>query len=249
MRIWIIVILIALLLMFSSCAVHKDPSLPVAASSEESYDFHLTEGRLNLRQSNSGKAVDHLKKAVVIKPSSPRAHNLLGIAYFQQKDYKSAKAEYKKAIDLNPSYAQAYNNLGGVYFMLSEFDKAKALFKKALSLSSELVSTHYSLGTLLVAQGQVEEGTHFLQKGIELNPEFLEKNKAFVANFTSSVIGTPELLFTYAKIFASIGNIEKTIEYLTKAEKAGFKEWHRIDTDKEFEEIREDSRIQDFKRI
>ncbi len=248
MRIWIIVILIILLLIFSSCSLHKEPASPVAASSEESYNFHLTEGRMFLRQNDSGKALDHLKKAVAIKPDSPRAHNFLGIAYFQLEDYKMAKKEYEKALDLNSSYAQAYNNLGSVYFMLRDFDKAKALFKRALSLFPNLVSAHYSLGTLLVAQGQVEEGTQYLLEGIELSPDFLDRNKAFIANFSSSAIGTPELLFTYAKLYASVGNVEKTIEYLTKAEKAGFKDWHRIDSEKEFEGVREDKRIQDFKK-
>lgn len=248
MKVWIIIILIILCLIFSSCSLHKEPSSPVPASAEESYDFHLTEGRRYLRQNDSARALDHLKKAVAINPDSPKVHNFLGIAYFQQKDYKLAKTEYEKAIDLDSSYAQAYNNLGSVYFMLSEFDKAKALFKKALSLFPNLVSAHYSLGTLLVAQGQVEEGTQYLLEGIKLSPDFLERNKAFIANFSSSAIGTPEVLFTYAKLYASIGNIEKTIEYLTKAKKAGFKDWDRIDTEEEFEGIRKEKRIQDFKK-
>jgi Tfp pilus assembly protein PilF len=248
MRIWIFVILIVLLLVFSSCAVHK-PASPVTASSEEDYNFYLTDGRLHLKQSDYGKAIDSLKKAVAIKPNSPRAHNLLGIAYFQQKDYTSARVEYENAVDLNTSYALAYNNLGSVHFMLGEFDGAKKMFKKALSLYPELVSAHYSLGTLLVAQGQVEEGTHYLRKGIELSPEFLEKSKAFVADFASSMIGTPELFFTYAKLYASLGMVEKTLEYLAEAKKAGFKDWQRIYTERDFEEIREDQRIKNFKKV
>jgi cell division protein FtsB len=67
--------------------------------------------------------------------------------------------------------------------------------------------------------------------------------------FSSSAVATAELLFTYAKLYASVGNVEKTIEYLTKAEKAGFKDWHQIDTEREFEGIRKDQRIQDFIKL
>lgn len=249
MRIWIIVVLIVLLLIFSSCATHVKPSSEVAVSSEEDYSYHLTQGSWHLKQSDPGKAIGHLKKALAIKPDSARAHNVLGIAYFQQKDYKSAKAEYERAVELDPSYAQAHNNLGSVYFMLGKLDIAKKMFKKALSLSPELVSAHYGLGTLLVSQGQVEEGTRYLMKGIEIDPDFLEQHKAFVASLTSATIGTPELFFIYARLYASVSNVEKTIEYLIMAKKAGFKDWQRIDTEKEFEGIRKDQRIQDFRKI
>lgn len=234
------------LLVFSACALRKEAA-PVSASGKE-FESCMSQGALSLAEGNSEKAIIQLKEAVALNPKSQKAHNLLGIAFFQRKDYRLAKKEYEKAIKLNPSYAQAYSNLGSACFMLKEIPTAETMFRKALSLSSDLVSAHYSLGTLLATMGRMEESTRYLTKGIELDPEFLERNPAFIATFTSDAFRNPEVLFTYAKIYAIAGNVEKTVLYLKWAEQAGFKDWNRIEKGKEFEKVREDERIKNFIR-
>jgi len=197
MRKLFIPVIIPLLLVFSACALRKEPA-EVSASGKD-FDYYLNQGSLSLTEGNPDKAIIQLKEAVALNPDSPKAHNLLGIAYFQKKDYR-------------------------------------------------LVSSHYGLGTLLAAQGRVEESSHYFSKGIELDPEFLDRNPAFVATFTSDALRNPEVLFTYAKIYAVAGNVEKAVLYLQRAEEAGFKDWYRIGKEKEFEKVREDERIKDFIR-
>lgn len=233
----------ALLLCFSACATQKETSLAPSASAD--FKTYLWQGSTFLKQGEIGKAIIQLDRAIALNPNSPQAHNLLGIAYFKQENYKLAEEQLKKAIELDESYAQAYNNLGSVYFMSREFDQAEKMFKNALSLDSSLVSTYYSLGTLLINQSQFEEGLKYLSKGIELDPEFLEKNKAFTKDFSSYSFSTAEVNFTYAKLYAMTGNVDKAIFYLKLAKKAGFVEWNRVDTEKEFEKIKDDPRIRE----
>ncbi len=246
MRAVVIMVLISLLFTFSACALRKEPA-EVSASGKD-FDYYLNQGSLSLTEGNPDKAIIQLKEAVTLNPDSPKAHNLLGIAYFQKKDYRLATKEYEKAIKLNPSYAQAYNNLGSACFMLEEIPRAEEMLRKAISLSPGLVSSHYGLGALLATQGRIEESSHYFSKGIELDPEFLERNPAFVATFTSDALRNPEVLFTYAKIYAVAGNVEKAVLYLQRAEQAGFKDWYRIGKGKEFEKVREDERIKGFIR-
>lgn len=246
MRTFIILVIIALFFLFSGCAVRKEPVQ--APTTGKDFSYYLNQGSLFLAESDPGKAIIPLKEAIALKPDSSKAHNLLGIAYFQKKDHKLAKREYEKAIEINPSYAQAYNNLGSACFMLQEFTRAEEMFKKAISISPELVSAHYSLGSLLVIQGRIEESTFYFSKGIELDPEFLVKNSAFIASFSSDTFKNPEILFLYAKVYASAGDIEKAVFYLKKAEMTGFKDWFRIEKEKEFEKVREDQRIKSFIR-
>jgi len=249
MKKWIIVIIIVLLMIFSSCATHEAPTSLSVTSSENDYNFFRSEGIRYMNQKNYGKAVVQFNKALVVKQDSSKVHNLLGIAYFQQQEYKKAEEQFKKALKITPSYAKAYNNLGSAYFMLRELDKAKKMFKKALSLSPELVSAHFSLGTLLVAQGKTDEGFSCLSKGIELDPGYLDKDEHLITNFSSTTFGTSEIYFAYAKCYAAVGNIEKTVEYLRKAEKAGFRDWYKIGQEKQFEEIKEDQKIKDFIKL
>jgi Tfp pilus assembly protein PilF len=246
MRKLFIPVIMPFLLVLTACALHKERA-PVSSSGKE-FESYMNQGALSLAEGNPDKAIIQLKEAVALNPDSPKAHNLLGIAYFQNKDYRLAAKEYEKAIKLDKSYAQAYNNLGSACFMLEQIPRAEKMFRKAISLSPGLVSSHYGLGTLLASQGRVEESSRYFSKGIELDPEFLERNPAFVTTFTSDALRNPDVLFTYAKIYAVAGNVEKAVLYLQRAEQAGFKDWHRIAKEKEFDKVREDERIKSFIR-
>ncbi|MCD6452541.1 MAG: tetratricopeptide repeat protein [Acidobacteria bacterium] len=240
---------IGLILLLSACATHKAPSPPVSVNPPlKDFNFYLRQGNWFLRHKDYGKAIIQFNKAIALKPNSAKAHNLLGIAYFQRKDYDLAKEQFEKAIKITPSYAEAFNNLGSLYFITRKLDKAEEMFKKSLAISPRLVAPYYSLGTLLIAQGRVKEAATYLSKGIELDPEFLTRNKAFVTRFSSASLNTPEAYFLYAKIYAASGNLEKTIEYLKKADKAGFKDWDRIEQEEEFQKVKDDPRIKSFIR-
>lgn len=248
MKTWLIVVLVILLMIFFSCATQKELTSPSGVSAEKGYDFYLDAGIRFLNQKNYGKSIEQFKKAIVLNSNSSQAYNLLGVSYFQQNNTNLAKMQFEKALKIDPSYAKAYNNLGSLYYMRQEFDKAKILYKKALSLSPKLVSAHFSLGSLLVLEGQTEEGFSFLSKGIELDPDYLERNEHLITTYTSAAFGNAEIYFTYAKLYASAGNLEKTVEYLKKAQKAGFKDWDRIEQEKDFEKVKNDERVIHFIR-
>jgi len=57
-----------------------------------------------------------------------------------------------------------------------------------------------------------------------------------------------EIYFAYAKICARKGDIEKALEYLTKARQAGFRDRRRIETERDFDVVRDDPRIRAFVR-
>ena len=240
------VLALSLLLFSAGCGLHKEA--PSTAVSGKNFDYYLSEASYFLKKGESDKAISQLKEALASNPGSPKAHNLLGIAYFQKKDYGLAKSEYEKALETDPSYAQAYNNLGCTHFMMQELDLAEKMFQKALSLSPNLVSALFSLGTLLASQGKIEDSTLYFSKGIALDPAFLDRETALIANLSFESFKNPEIFFTFAKIFASAGNIEKTVFYLDKAKLAGFQEWGRIEREKEFEKVKDDERIKKFLR-
>ncbi|MGB8952530.1 MAG: tetratricopeptide repeat protein [Candidatus Aminicenantales bacterium] len=244
MKTWIFLLTTALFFLFSACAVQEEASI----SPSQSTDFRscLRQGSFFLEQGKTEKAMAQFNLALQINPNSAQAHNLLGIAYFQQDNYVLAEEECRKAIELDPSYASAYNNLGSISMMNKDYDDARTFFEKTIFLAPDSSSAHFSLGTLLIIQGQVEKGEEHLLKGIELDPDFLEKNKAFIKDFSSPSFTSAEVNFTYAKMYASVGNIEKTLFYLKIAKQAGFQDWQRIGQEKEFEKVRNNEEIQKF---
>lgn len=242
----VISIVAIFVIIISACTTSKAPPSPEIMPEERDFNFYLRQGALSLNSGDYEEAVEQFSKALALRPDSSETYNLLGIAHFDQKNYKLAKKQFERAVVINSSYAEAYNNLGTVYFMTGQFKEAEKMLMKALSISSNLVSANYNLGALLLAQGKVEEGTLYLSKGIALDPDYLEKHKAFTTDISSPFFNTSEVFFIYAKLYASIGNVEKTVEYLKKADGAGFSDWPRIMKEKDFEKVREDPRIKDF---
>ncbi len=234
-------------LILFSCAV-KESAPPRAEAEAKEFGYYFRQGVDLLNRGDYSAAAEEFGMAIALDPKSVRAHNLRGIAFFQLKNYKDAEESFQKAVALDPSYVEAENNLGSLYFARRQYDKAKEMFLKTLSLSPDSVSALYSLGTLLMIQGKNKEGISYLSRGIALDPEFLESHKAMVLKVSSSGPESPEIYFAYARAYAVRGDVNKTVEFLKKAEAAGFYEWKRIMTEKEFDAIREDPRIQEFIR-
>jgi tetratricopeptide (TPR) repeat protein len=227
---------------FLSCAYQKRP----AAETTADFNAHYRRGAYYLHQGSYKEALEELDRAIALNPSSAAAHNLSGMAHFQQKDYDAAEGQFRKAVELNPSLAVAYNNLGGVYAIKHQWNAAKENLKKAISLSPDMASAYFSLGTVQFNLGEAEEATACFAKGIALDPECLAKHSASLVGLSMSDASLAELSFTFARLFASSGDLERTVEFLTKAKQAGFHDWRRIAQDRDFEKIRNDPRIQEF---
>jgi tetratricopeptide (TPR) repeat protein len=243
-----ITVCLCLGLILCSCAVSKKPEPTGPMLEGKNYDFYFNQGASFLGEGDYDKAIASFSKALSLNPKSARALNLRGIAYFHQKNYRMAEEQFRQALALDASYAEATNNLGSVYFASRQLEKARDMFEKTLALSPDSISAHYSLGTLLLLLGEAEEGTRHLARGVELDPTYLDTHRPFVVDVPSPEADMAEIYFTYAKIYAQKGLVEKTLEYLTKAQRAGFRDWKRIRTEKEFEAVREDPRIQEFLR-
>jgi tetratricopeptide (TPR) repeat protein len=241
----ILVLALGFCIMLSSCALKKTPSREVKLEGKD-FNFYLNEGLSSLNRSDYENALEQFNMAIALNPNSARAHNLQGVAFFRLNNFKDAEEQFQKAVALNASYAEAYNNLGSLYFAKRQFEKAKDMFKKTLSLSPDSVSALYSLGTLLMFLGQVEEGISYLSRGIELDPDFLETHKTLVVDIPSAGSTMSEIYFTFAKVYAAKGDVDKTVEFLKKAQKAGFRNWQRIMEEKDFEVVREDPKVKEF---
>jgi Flp pilus assembly protein TadD len=236
------VLLGILLGVFCSCAPGRKP----AAGEVETFDSLVRKGIIFVNLGDYGRAKDAFDRALALDPRSVKVRNLSGITAFRRQDYASAERHFREAVLLDPSFATGYNNLGGVYAVRNELDKAKEMYEKAISLSPGLVSAYYSLGTVYFLSGDSAEGTRQLAEGIRLDPNFLDEHGGSIAGLTTRGASLPEMSFALAGLFASTGNVERTVEYLGKAGREGFKDWRRIAAEKGFDPVREDPRVRKF---
>jgi tetratricopeptide (TPR) repeat protein len=206
----------------------------------------ISQARNNLNHKEWDLALEDLRAAAVLKPDAATTYNLMGVAFFLKNDYLESVREFSHAMELDPNYKEAVNNLGNAYFMTGDYVKAEAILKKALTFSPPPIASFYSLGTLLAIQGRLTESREYLSMGIEHDPEFIETNDNFITHFSSTNFGASEFNFLFAKAYAASGHIKKTLDFLERAKKSGFKHWDRISTDEDFEKVRSDPRIQEY---
>lgn len=83
---------------------------------------------INLRRVNNLDAsIDNLRKSIDIQPNTAKAHNNLGLSYFEKEDFEEALTYYSKAINIevtataelgvSKEYLSLYlNNRGLAYY-------------------------------------------------------------------------------------------------------------------------------------
>ncbi len=99
------------------------------------------------------------------------AYNNLGLAYYNQGNYKEALMNYRKALNADPSFGLAYYNLGRVYEAMTKWDEAVDAYKNAISLYSGDVPAHFKLGKLYLKLDRRKEAAHELRRAADLDPD------------------------------------------------------------------------------
>lgn len=99
------------------------------------------------------------------------AHNNLGWAYFNLREYSKAIEHFNMAIFLKPQMCLAYNNLGRTYEAMSRYDKAERQYRKALrKCPNNYAEPHFHLAKLLQQRGDPRAQAHF-KKCLEIQPD------------------------------------------------------------------------------
>ena len=124
------------------------------------------------------EAVEHVEKALVLKPDYAEAYNNLGLVRASQGRVDEALAQYRKTLELQPSYAEAHNNLGLLLARRGQFDEAIAHYRRALEIDPGLSGAHYNLAEALTARGQTGEASDHLRTALALKPDYAEAHNS-----------------------------------------------------------------------
>ena len=100
--------------------------------------------------------IKELQKIIRENREYARAHNYLGLAYLQKKNYSTAKHSLLESIKINPKYAKAHNNLGVLYEELGETAKAIESYTMASRVDPNDPDSFYNLGLAYDSLGDGE---------------------------------------------------------------------------------------------
>ncbi len=162
-------------------------------------------------------------------PEDAALHNRLGICYQRMGDAKAARKAYKKAIDLRSDYAEVWNNIGTLDHARSRYKQAISAYSKAIRLDPRSAVFYRNLGAAWLARGEVHKALGAWNEAYRLDPAIFE-SKGILA------VAGPDLArryYLYAKLLAARGETGRAFHYLSKALGLGFKDFSRIEHDRE----------------
>lgn len=191
-------------------------------------------------------AIDYYRAAIAKQSDAPLL-NKLGIAELMLERYRDAGHDFERALKVDRKFAEPYNNLGVVDYKRKKYGSAIKLYKKAIDLVPDSASFYSNLGAAYFARKEFEQASQAYAEAIRLDPEVFEhtSHTGIAAQLVSSE-DRAHYEYVLAKLYAKVGDRDRSIEFLRKAMEDGYKGVSEVYTAPEFAELRKDARFADL---
>jgi serine/threonine protein kinase/tetratricopeptide (TPR) repeat protein len=189
-------------------------------------------GLLLLTTNRSLDAVDEMKTAVELDPNSYIVKTALAMAYFHNKQYDEAIKECDKVLTENKEFLPALRVLRWAYLMKKDYRSAHAVFQKEFSYGGGETDDPgwYMIIAQVEALGENKpEITENLDRSVE---------QPIIKN------ALPAFSYEIALAYNMLGEKEKTLKWLEKAESSGDNGFILLEVDPRFENLRNEPRFQ-----
>jgi tetratricopeptide (TPR) repeat protein len=185
-------------------------------------------------------AVEEYRKALAVQPNDATVHNKLGICYQQLGDDVLARREYERALALDPGYGEVWNNIGTLEQARKRLKLAVRAYKKAIETKPGLANPWKNLGSAYLSLGQVQEAFEAYQEAFRLDPTVLENQGPGIP---AAGIDVATQSYYLAKLLATNGQTDASLEFLRRAKEAGFRDCARVRSDEAFQAVVADPRF------
>jgi tetratricopeptide (TPR) repeat protein len=147
---------------------NADKAMPLferaSAQDPEYIEPALMTGRVLLDKALFSKAAEKFKAIAVRWPSDPRAHFLLGLTYYLQRQNAQARAEFVKASEMDKDNPEYYYQLGLVDKDNFRYTESVQELEKAVRLDSSLFDAWYMLASMYSFSKQESEALDCLER-------------------------------------------------------------------------------------
>jgi tetratricopeptide (TPR) repeat protein len=163
------------------------------------------------------------ERFVRIDEYNPLIINKLGLAYLQLQELDDAEEQYRDALRVNPYYLPSLNNLGSVEQARSDYRRALGYYVDALEILPDYSVVLQNVGALYFAQEQYEIGLEFYIRALRSDPTLFDPSEGGLPTLAQATRSNEAMTnFYMAKLFANIGDADRTMSYLYRAVEEGF---------------------------
>src|SRR5690606_6838919 len=124
-----------------------------------------------LRQPNKANSAIIAELAALLKqhPNYSRAHNELGVLYYQCAAKHKARDCFQAAVSLHRQHPRALTNLGACHNELGDNTQAIACYEQALDIDPRMADAWGNLGKLYNENREYENAAYCYERALRLN--------------------------------------------------------------------------------
>lgn len=131
-----------------------------------------------MQQGAASDAVQHLKRAIDLRPKDAQLHHALGQAQLLLGNSSSAILHYDTAISLTPHFAEAFISRGAAYETRGEFSSAKSSYAQALMIDPKMALARYNLARVFALENDHRRCYDELSRAVQIQPALLIEAKS-----------------------------------------------------------------------
>jgi tetratricopeptide (TPR) repeat protein len=190
---------------------------PTAVDIYSNLGYAYTEAASQTTGSESDHNLDlaeqHLRKAVELKPTSPRPRNNLGrvlLRQSQMNEIAAGTAEIKGKTDPAQA-AKAKQFRAGAK---AKLDEAIAQFEQAVRLDPSLLEAHLNLGEVFTQLHELDKAERQYKEIVRFEPpvESLKKYPDALANFSQAHYGLARIALARKEIDEAVGHLQRALK-------------------------------------
>ncbi len=214
---------------------------PRPGASEKDLEAQGDQLRIN---KNYFDALDYYEAALKAQPNNAAVYNKMGICQLQLRRFKEAKKSFERSIKADRQHADAFNNLGVVYYEEHNYGKAIKEYNKAIQISGDAASYYSNRGAAYFSRKQIDKAIPDYARALQLDPDIFERtSRGGVQAQLPSPEDRAHYDYVLAKLYAKMGEKDRSLHYLKKAMEDGYKDIRNVYKDSEFAELRKDPRF------
>jgi tetratricopeptide (TPR) repeat protein len=136
----------------------------------DSASAYLLLGTMLMHANLPELAAEQAAKALLLSPTLPLAHFMLGEVYLFKSDVEHATLEFEQERHINPSYAAIYDRLGDVYVRTGKLQEAQEALTKAISLDTSSTGPFIQMGKVLLRRDDPQTAIMYLKHAEKMDP-------------------------------------------------------------------------------
>lgn len=180
------------------------------------------------------KALHHYQVAWEIAPGYGAPLWGIGVILAEQGKLDEAEKMFRQVIEMEDRYYPAHYELAEVLERQGRYNEALKEYQKTIQLRPTEPAPYHKIGEILLRQGKLKEAEQYFRKALEIEPglyisriklaEALGKQKRWEESIRELEIAKkylprdPRAYFFLGRLYINLGNKEKALENLSKAE-------------------------------